>query len=65
MKENYVDKERQGSANREAPTCTICLKRQLQMKRDEGDRDMLGDKLEAFLNGRKKRKMRQRVSWKK
>ena len=38
-------------SNRESATCTICLKKQLSdEKREERERDKLGDKQEAFLN---------------
>ena len=37
-------------AQKKELVCSICLKKQLQMKVEERDRDELGDKLEVVLN---------------
>ena len=63
-KENHVDKERQRKRKREAELFDMLEKAATNENREERDRDKVGDKLEAPLLG-KKRKTRQRASWKK
>ena len=66
VKEKKITWSKSGreSAKREADLYDMLAKAATNEKKEERDREKLGDKLESFLQ-EKRRKMKQRVSWKK